>query len=83
MTPARLAVMPDWPVRMTSDVAALFMCLSETAFLDRYKVRGSFTEGANRFWSRAWLEREVARQAGLPHAHANGAGGDESWADFR
>lgn len=82
MNAARLAAMPDWPARMTADVAALFMCVSEQTFLTRYRDRGSYTEGANRFWPRAWLEREIALQAGLPHAPAAAGERDDSWDDL-
>nr|GLK22144.1 hypothetical protein GCM10017606_29720 [Microbacterium terregens] len=61
--------MPDWPARMTSDVACLFMCVSETTFLARYGRLG-FKEGANTFWARAALEREVAKQAGIEQPSA-------------
>jgi hypothetical protein len=61
----RLAALPDWPARMTADVACLFMCISENTFLSRYGTQGVIREGHNVFWSREWLEREVARQAGL------------------
>lgn len=60
----RLQSMPNWPVRMTSDVASLFMCLSESAFLQRYRALG-YKEGGNTFWAREVLEREVAKQAGI------------------
>ncbi|MBY9062329.1 hypothetical protein K7957_05215 [Sphingomonas yunnanensis] len=76
----RLHAMPDWPIRMTSDVAALFMCVSESTFLTRYG-KLSFKEGANTFWAKAALEREVARQAGLPQ-FSPALGGDASWDDL-
>ncbi len=74
--------MPHWPVRMTSDVACLFMCMSESAFLSRYGTLG-FKEGSNRYWSTQQLEREVARQAGLPQPSSPPADEDDTWADLR
>lgn len=83
MSPARLAAMPDWPARMTAEVAALFMCVSESTFLTRYGEQGCYTEGRNRFWPRAWLEQQIALQAGLPHALAAAGERDDSWDDLR
>ena len=76
----RLAAMPDWPVRMTSDVACLFMCMSETAFLARY-AEHSFTEHGNRYWSTDNLRALVAAQAGLPQ-HDPSPPRDNSWDDL-
>lgn len=78
----RLSAMPTWPARMTSDVAALFMCMSETAFLSRYGTFG-YREGGNRYWSTQALEREVARQAGVPASSPPAGEDDTSWDDLR
>lgn len=77
----RLQAMPDWPIRMTSDVACLFMCVSESTFLTRYGAL-SFKEGANTFWGKAVLEREVAKQAGIPQLVGAAGTGDDSWDDL-
>ncbi|NJR80424.1 hypothetical protein [Sphingomonas corticis] len=77
----RLQAMPDWPIRMTADVASLFMCVSESTFLARYGAL-AFKEGANTFWARATLEREVAKQASLPQLAPAGASEDSSWDDL-
>lgn len=78
----RLSAMPHWPVRMTSDVACLFMCMSESAFLSRYGTL-SYREEGNRYWSTAALEREVARQAGVPTATPSAGEVDRTWDDLR
>ena len=73
--------MPDWPIRMTADVASLFMCVSEGTFLTRYGAL-AYKEGSNTFWARAVLEREVARQAGLPQRSGAAAERDTTWDDL-
>lgn len=78
----RLQLLPDWPARMTADVACLFMCVSQSTFLHRFGAL-AFREGSNTFWARAVLEREVARQAGLPQAPVSGGAEDDSWDDLR
>jgi hypothetical protein len=77
----RLSAMPDWPARMTSDVACLFMCMAETTFLSRYGAH-SFTEGGNRYWSTDHLRSLVAAQAGLPQLDPSPER-DTSWDDLR
>lgn len=81
MNAERLCKMPDWPARMTADVAALYMGVSQTTFLTRYRPIG-VKEGANTFWSRAQLDRIVANQFGLPQSPGS-ASGDGSWDDLR
>lgn len=78
----RLSALPHWPVRMTSDVACLFMCMSENTFLSRYGTLG-YKEGGNRYWSTAVLEREVAKQAGVPATRAPTREVDNTWDDLR
>lgn len=60
----RLPMMPDWPERMTSDVACLFMCMSESAFLLKHKAL-SFKDGGKTYWAREVLKQHVAKQAGI------------------
>ena len=64
----RLQACPDWPIRMTSDVACLFMCVSESTFLTRYGDL-AFKEGGNTFWARAAPEAAGAQPAGWPPPH--------------
>lgn len=56
--------MPDWPGRMTAPVAAAYMGISHTTFLDRFRGTG-VKEGGNVFWARVQLDRMIAEQFGL------------------
>lgn len=78
MRAERVALMPDWPVRMTAEVAAMFMCVSESTFLTRFRHLGR-KEGSNVFWARQQLEAIVAEQFGLRTA---GTERDTSWDDL-
>jgi len=60
----RLEMCPDWPARMTAPVAALFMGVSETKFLEQYGEIG-VRDGGNKFWAKVQLERIVAEQFDL------------------
>lgn len=60
----RLEKLPDWPARMTAPVAAAYMGVSETKFLEQYAEIG-VKDGGNRFWARAQLDRIVAAQFDL------------------
>ena len=85
MKVAKLDLLPDWPARMTADVAALYMGVSRTTFLTRFGARG-VKEGANVFWAKAQLDRIVADQFGLAQrssAPAPQPAGDSSWDDVR
>jgi hypothetical protein len=77
-----LAKLPDWPARMTSDVAAIYMGVSETTFRTRYGASGK-KEGANVLWARAQLDRIIANQFGLAQPNGGAEAGDDSWADVR
>lgn len=81
MNPSRLASLPDWPARMTSDVAALYMGVSETTFLARFRPLG-VREGGNVFWARRQLDRVIDTQFALPQLAAPAAR-DDSWDDVR
>jgi hypothetical protein len=80
----RLSLMPSWPARMTAPVAALYMGISETTFLNRYGAMGR-KEGANTLWARAQLDLHIAKQFGLPHTDqpAWPVERDNSWDDLR
>ncbi|KQR81172.1 hypothetical protein ASG07_11935 [Sphingomonas sp. Leaf343] len=52
---------------MTSDVAAAYMGISKTTFLDRFGARG-VKEGGNTLWARAQLDRIVVEQFDLAPA---------------
>lgn len=62
---ARLAQMPDWPARMTADVACLYMGISKASFLTRYHDTG-VKEGGNVIWARRQLDRMIDAQFALP-----------------
>lgn len=59
--------MPDWPGRMTAPVAAAYMGVSHTTFLDRFRGTG-VKEGGKVFWARALLDAMIAKQFGLETA---------------
>jgi hypothetical protein len=82
MNLAHLEKLPDWPARMTADVAALYMGISKGSFLARFSATG-VKEGANHLWARAQLDRFIANQFALPIASpAAEAGADTSWDDL-
>jgi hypothetical protein len=64
MNLAHLEKLPDWPARMTADVAAFYMGISQTTFLTRYGSSG-VKEGRNTLWARAQLDRMIATQFDL------------------
>lgn len=86
MTPARIALMPDWPARMGEDMAALFLGVSLTTFRERVRAHTypqPVKEGARRFWSRAQLDRYVLAQFGLPvDALGHSGASTNSWDDL-
>lgn len=77
----RIHQMPDWPARMTADVACAYMCVSKTTFLTRFGRIG-VKEGGNVFWSRAQLDRLVAKQFALTQPRSPLGDEDTSWDDF-
>lgn len=77
-----LAKLPHWPARMTSDVAAIYMGISESSFRTRYAGSGK-KEGGNVLWAKAQLDRIIANQFGLAQPEGGATAGDDSWADVR
>lgn len=77
-----LQSLPDWPARMTADVAAPYMGISKGSFLTRYGDYG-VKEGGNTLWARAQLDRLIAKQFAIPQLAGLGAERDESWDDLR
>lgn len=59
-----LEQMPDWPGRMTAPIAAAYMGISHTTFLDRFRSVG-VKEGGSVFWARAQLDRIIGEQFGI------------------
>jgi hypothetical protein len=79
---ARLAHMPDWPARMTADVAAAYMGISKSTFLTRYGDVG-VREGSNVLWARRQLDAVIAKQFALPHLAGQAAPEINTWGDLR
>ncbi|MFD1951902.1 hypothetical protein ACFSGX_14100 [Sphingomonas arantia] len=81
---ARLQAMPDWPARMTAEVAAMYMGVSISTFRTRYGNRG-VKDGSNVLWARRQLDAIIDAQFGLgppSHVHASDAGPrDDTWDD--
>ncbi|WP_336867717.1 hypothetical protein [Sphingomonas sanguinis] len=79
-----LQCLPDWPARMTADIAAVYMSVSENTFRTRFGNLG-VREGANVFWARAQLDRLIAKQFSIkqPRVQARSEDDDGSWDDFR
>lgn len=78
---ARLDKLPDWPARMTADVAAIYMGISKSTFITRFGTTG-LKEGGNVLWARVQLDGIIAKQFAIPQPSAQ-AGGDTSWDDLR
>lgn len=76
--------LPDWPARMTADIAAVYMSVSKSTFLTRFGDIG-VREGSNVFWARAQLDRLIAKQFSIkqPRAQARSEDSDSSWDDLR
>ena len=81
MNLARLERLPDWPARMTADVAAIYMGISKSTFATRFGAVG-VKEGANVLWARVQLDRIIAKQFAIAQPVAN-SDGDSSWDDLR
>lgn len=79
---ATLAQLPDWPARMTSDVAARYMCVSETKFKSLYGAH-AVREGSNVLWAKVQLDRLIAKQFAIPQLAASAGERDDSWDDLR
>ena len=76
--------LPDWPARMTADIAAVYMSVSKSTFLTRFGDIG-VKEGSNVFWARAQLDRLIAKQFSIkqPRAQERSEDSDTSWDDLR
>lgn len=79
---SRLDQLPDWPARMTAPVAAAYMGVSQTKFLEQYRRMG-VKDGGNVFWARAQLDRIIAKQFALPQLPGRSGEEDDSWGDLR
>ncbi|WP_298091592.1 hypothetical protein [uncultured Sphingomonas sp.] len=74
--------LPDWPARMTADIAAVYMSVSKSTFLTRFGEVG-VREGSNVFWARAQLDRIIAKQFSIKQPRAQARDEDSTWDDFR
>lgn len=82
MNLARLERLPDWPARMTAEIAAAYMGIGKSTFLDRYRDCG-VQEGSNVLWARLQLDRMIAKQFSIAQPTARAANEDSSWDDLR
>lgn len=74
----RLEKLPDWPARMTAPVAAAYMGVSPNTFLARFGAYGR-SEGGNKLWAKAQLDRLVAEQFDLEASAAGPAPIDDPY----
>jgi len=82
MNLARLEKLPDWPARMTAEIAAAYMGISKTTFLARYGASG-VKEGTNTLWAKIQLDAMIAKQFSIKQPRAGAQDRDTSWDDFR
>jgi hypothetical protein len=77
-----LEKLPDWPARMTADVACAYMGISKSTFLTRYATTG-VKEGHNLLWARVQLDAMIAKQFSITQPRAGARQDrDTSWDDF-
>ena len=77
MTPERASQMPDWPARMSEDMAALYLGVSPStlragAAAGRYPR--PLRDGKRVLYARCQLDRFVRAQFGLPLGEGEGQG---------
>lgn len=77
----RVQIMPDWPARMTAELASAYMGISKSSFISRYSEIG-VKEGENRLWARAQLDAIVAKQFNLQQSPGGRAVEIDTWADL-
>ncbi|WP_242095452.1 hypothetical protein [Sphingomonas sp. CROZ-RG-20F-R02-07] len=82
MNLAHLERLPDWPARMTAEIAAAYMGISKTTFLTRYTESG-VREGSNVLWARIQLDAMIAKQFSIAQPAKAAANEDDSWDDLR
>lgn len=77
------AALPNWPARLSEDLAAAYLGVSKTTFRGRWEARTypqPVREGRRLLWARIQLDRFVEAQFGLQAANEQG---DDTWADLR
>lgn len=82
MNLARLERLPDWPARMTAEIAAAYMGVSKTTFLTRFGATG-VKEGTNTLWAKVQLDGMIAKQFSIKQPRAGAQDRDTSWDNFR
>lgn len=78
---ARLEKLPDWPARMTAEIAAAYMGIGMSTFLARYRDSG-VQEGHNVLWARIQLDSMIAKQFSMPQPAGRAANEDSTWDDL-
>lgn len=76
------AALPNWPARLSEDMAAAYCSVSKTTFRTKWQAKEypqPVREGGRLFWSRVQLDRFVEAQFGL----ADNDDYDPSWGDLR
>jgi predicted DNA-binding transcriptional regulator AlpA len=76
------AALPNWPARLSEDLAAAYCGVSKTTFRAKWQARRypqPVKEGGRLFWSRVQLDQFVEVQFGL----AENDMADASWSDMR
>lgn len=79
MKPERIALMPYWPARMDAEMAALYLGVGKTSFLEGVDARNypaAVSEGHRKLWARVQLDRFVESQFGIAQPSE-----DRSWDD--
>ncbi len=74
--------LPNWPARLSEDMAAAYLDVSKTTFRERWQGRAyprPLREGKRLFWSRLQLDRFVESQFGLNDNDT----ADDTWSDLR
>ena len=64
----RIALMPDWPARLSEELAALYLGISRPTLRDGYaagRLPAPIREGGRIFWSRKQLDDFVEIQFGM------------------
>ncbi len=77
----RVQIMPDWPARMTAELASAYMGISKSSFIARYQPIG-VKEGANMLWARAQLDALIAKQFNLKQSPTGRGAEIDTWADL-
>jgi predicted DNA-binding transcriptional regulator AlpA len=77
--------LPTWPRLLSAELAADYLSISRTSFLDgvkRHEWPAPIRLGKRTLWDRARLDRLVDVLSGLPSASpASDAAGGSSWDD--